>query len=496
MLENTNKAILINSIINYVRMAITTILALLTTRYALLALGVEDFGLFSVLGSIISFIGIFNTIMLSTCNRFISVAIGKGDKDEINKQFNVNLCIFIGIALLLLLIAYPVGEWYVLNFINYNGSIENALMVYKLSIIGSVMSTLAIPYNGVLIAKERFIVFSSVDVFSHIVRFIVAYLLVSYFDDKLFVYTLTMALLTTVPALVYWIYCNFHFHEYVRWRLVKEKHYYKNVFSFSTWVAYGAVACVARSQGAILLVNVFFDTAMNAALGLANSLNAYLMMFANNLTQPMQPQITKSYTAGNVARTDELLIMSTKYSYMLMFLVSCPFFVGSNWILSLWLGNVPAYVVSFTILLVIDNLVQTFNSGISNVLFASGKIAKYQLVVNSLRVLAILVAYYVLKIGTEPYLLFYTYIAFSLLTLFATQWCLKSTLNYNVSRLIKESYIPSIIITLLFLPILWISVGVPQGWRIVISFLYLLLLDFYIGLGKKERSIIISKIRK
>ena len=174
MLENTNKAIFVNSIINYAKMGINTILALLTTRFALQALGVSDFGLFSVLGSIISFIGIFNTIMLSTSNRFLAVAIGRGDENEINTQFNVNLIIFISIAILMFIVAYPIGDWYVHNFINYDGPLENAMMVFSLSIIGSIFSTIATPYNGLLMAKERFIVFSAVEVFVHVVKFLVA----------------------------------------------------------------------------------------------------------------------------------------------------------------------------------------------------------------------------------------------------------------------------------------------------------------------------------
>ena len=193
MQENTNKAIFINSIINYAKMLINTVLSLLTTRYALQALGVVDFGLFSVLGSIISFISIFNTIMLSTSNRFLAVEVGKGITSDINKQFNVNLVIFICIAVYMLLFSYPIGDWYVHKYVNYDGPIEAAMMVFTLSIIGSVFSTLATPYNGLLMAKERFIVFSSVEVVTHIIKCVVAFILVFYLENKLLIYTTTMA---------------------------------------------------------------------------------------------------------------------------------------------------------------------------------------------------------------------------------------------------------------------------------------------------------------
>lgn len=494
MQENTNKAIIINSVINYAKLFINTVLALLTTRFALKALGVDDFGLFSVLGSIMSFIGIFNTIMVTTCNRFLSVAIGKGNIADVNKQFNVNLLIFISIAGIILLVAYPVGHWYIHRFINYNGPIQSAMMVYCISIIGSIISTIAIPFNGLLLAKERFIVFSSVDVITHLIKFIVALLLLTHFSNKLLIYTIAMSSMTALPTIVFWIYCKMHFSEITKFHLVNDKQLYKQVFGFSGWVSYGAIACVARNQGAALLVNAFFNTAMNTALGLASSLNAYITMFANSLTQPMQPQIMKSYASGNYDRTDELLVMSTKFSFLLMLLVSCPFFVSGEWILGLWLGDVPEYVLSFTVLLIIDNLVQSFNIGISNMIFANGKIAPYQLSINTIRLLAIVAAYFILKAGFPPQSLFITYIVFSFFAVLATQWCLYHTIHYNAHRIIRESYFPSIIVLGLFTFVFLI----PNDWndilRLIISIVYLVLLEFFIGFSKKEKRYIVAKI--
>lgn len=500
MQENTNKAIVVNSIINYSKMIINTILALLTTRFALQSLGITDFGLYSVLGGIISFINLFNVIMVSTCNRFLGIAIGKGDLQEINRAFNVNRTLFTIGALFLLILSYPVGTWYIHNYVNYDGPIENALMVFGFSVMGSILSVLANPYNGLLITKERFLVFSLTDIISHIVRFIVAWMLVYHISsNKLMIYSVTMATMTALPLIVYPLYCRSLFPDIVRWTLVKDKEYYKSVAKFSGWVSYGAVAWMVRNQGAALLVNAFFSTVANTALGIANSLNSYVSLFANNLTQPIQPQITKSYAVGNNQRTDELLIMSTKFSFMMMLLIGAPFFVSAEWILQLWLGEVPPYAVYFTILLIIDNLVISFNSGLSVMLFASGKIALYQIVVNTLRLFAIVVAYFVLKSGAEPYALFYTYIAFSIIIVIATQWCLHKSLNYNNKPLIVHSYLPSCSILICFLLVLFIPNSIHPFFRIVIAEVYLVLLELLLGLSKNERQYvfyIINRLRK
>ena len=183
MQENTNRAIVINSIVLYSKMAITTICSLLITRFALKALGSNDFGLYSVLGGIISLIAIFNTIMLSTSNRFIAVAIGKNNVEEANIQFNVCLTVHILIALFTMSIAIPIGNWYVNSFINYEGDINNALMVFNISIISSIISFVGVPYNGLLMAKERFHVFSFIDIIAHVLKLIIAYLLIDHFDQ-------------------------------------------------------------------------------------------------------------------------------------------------------------------------------------------------------------------------------------------------------------------------------------------------------------------------
>lgn len=495
MIENTNRAIALNSFILYGKMVINTICALLTTRFALRALGVDDYGLFSVLGGIISLISIFNTIMLSTSNRFIAVAIGRGGIDDINKQFNVNLVIHILIALLALVVVWPIGNWYIPRYVNYNGHLSNAMMVYLVSVFGSIISFVGVPYNGLLMAKEKFIIFSLVDVICHIVKLVVAFLLIFHFNNKLLVYTLTMALLTAVPTVVYILYCNNKYHDLVKLHLVSDKHLYKQVFKFSSWVSVGAIASVGKTQGAALVVNTFFNTAMNAAMGVASSVNSYVTLFAYTVTQPMAPQITKNYASGNLARCDELLIMSTKYSFMLVFLLGSLFLVAPEWLLGLWLGDVPQYASVFLILFVIDNLVQAVNSGVSNYIFASGRIGMFQIAVSTLNLSSVVVGYLVLKRGEPAYYLMIAYIVVSVIKFFIIQIVLHITLNYNNWNLWKYSYLPSIMTFVFFLPVFFIPSYVHPALRLGTSFLYLCVLDYYVCLSKDERKRLVSFVK-
>lgn len=495
MQENTNRAIAYNSVILYGKTIINTICALLTTRFALQALGVVDFGLYAVLGGVISFIGIFNTIMLSTSNRFIAVAIGQGDIEEVNKQFNVNLVIHVSIALFALLTAFPVGDWYIPRYVNYDGPLSNAMMVYLVSVAGSILSFVGVPYNGLLMAKEKFIVFSFFDMLSHIVKLFVAWLLVFYFDNKLLIYTITMAAMTAIPTFAYIIYCSNHYPSMVKLRFVRDRQMYKRVFGFSSWVAVGAVAQVGKNQGAALVVNAFFNTVMNSAMGVASSVNAYVGLFAHNVTQPMAPQITKSYAAGKNQRTDELLVMSAKYSFMLTFLVGSLFLVEPEWLLGLWLGSVPEYASVFLVLLVVDNIVRSLNSGVANIIFASGKISLFQAMVSVLNILSVVVAYFVLKGGAPAYYLTVTYIVFSVIMFFAIQFSLHHTLQYDSRKLWKDSYVPSLLTAVLFVPVLLLPTLFHPTVNLVLSFTYLCILEWFICLSRKEREKLVGLIK-
>lgn len=494
--ENTNKAIAFNSIILYVRLGLTAVLGLFTTRYALTALGVDDFGLFSLLASVISFVSIINTIMVATTNRFLAVSIGKNDIEEANEQFVINLNIHLVIAVLSLILFTPLGELYIRSHLNYSGSLEVAITVFRVTMVGVAFSFIAVPYYGLLMAKERFVVFCITDIIAHIIKLIVVILLLFYFNEKLLIYSVTSSFLTACPLVVYYFYSVKKFKSIVKYRKVRNKEKYKEVFAFSGWVAYGAVATVGKNQGAAVIVNLFFNTAMNTALGLANSVHSYVMMFAQNVTKPIAPQITKSYAAGDIERCKSLMISSSKYSFLLMLLISSPFLINTEWVLQLWLGNVPAFAVQFTLLMVVDALLDSLNPGISEVIFASGKIKAFQLTINTLRLLAVVCAYFVLRAGAPVQFLLYSYIIFTILAFFARQVVLRKTLNFDNRVLIKGSYLPSILVFVCFLPVLFIKINVPVALYMTISVIYLIVLIFFIGLSRFERSFILNKLQR
>lgn len=484
--ENNNRAILQNTFILYIRLLVVSVCGLLTTRYALQALGVSDFGLFSVVGGVVSFMAIFNTIMLSTSNRFIAIAIGKNDINEINSSFNVNLLVHVVIAVVTMMMAIPVGNWYIANYINFDGDINLAIKVFNVTIIGSVISFVGVPFNGLLMAKERFFVFCFTDMISSVLKMIGAWSLLYFFEDKLMAYAMLLSVLSAYPTLVFLFYCKCKFPDYVRYRLVRDRKRYHEVFKFSIWVGYGALATMGKNQGSALIVNNFFNTIMNAALGIANMVNNIVHVFAANMTKSIAPQITKTYASGDMSRCERLVIFASKVSFMGLFVISSPFFAEPEWILSLWLGEVPPYTVIFIQLLLVDALVGSLNSGIPEVIFASGKIKCYQLIVNSIFLFSIFVAWMVLHLGAPAYMMIVVYIIFSLVVLIVRQVVLNRVVKFNNWRLIRESYLPALLVVLFSCPLFFINVQPIVNVGIVL--LGVVVVIYFIGFNKQERN--------
>ena len=209
--EGTNRAIVVNSGILYARLLVTTICGFLTTRFALQALGVVDYGLFSILGGIVALIDVANAVMINTTTRFMTVAIGRGNEEEMNQQFNINLRIHMFTALFSLLIALTVGIWYISNYLNYEGDIRNAIIVFVLSVLGADISMLGVPYNGLISAKENFLVTSIPTVVSAVLKLAVSWGLVYFFSQKLLIYAGAQCLFTIYPVIVFAVYCYRHF---------------------------------------------------------------------------------------------------------------------------------------------------------------------------------------------------------------------------------------------------------------------------------------------
>lgn len=495
MQENTNKSIAVNSLILYIRLAIISISGLLYTRFSLQALGISDYGLYSVIACIITFISIINTIMVTTSNRFIAIAIGKNDQEEVCRQFSVNLVIHVLIALFTIVVALPLGHWYIVHHVAYDGDMHTVHTIFNVSIIAAAMSFIGVPYNGLLIARERFLVFCSTDVAMSLFKLFFTYLLIDHFEHKLLIYTFIMAFMTAFPTLVFYAYCRRNFADIVRFVFVKDLRKYRDVINFSIYIGIGAIATIGQAQGGALIINMFFGTMINAGLAVANSVGAILQTFANNAQKSISPQIVKNYAVGNIYRCISLVCLASKATYLSMLFVAIPFILIPEPIFGLWLKEVPPYTITFTHLLIADILIFSINAGVNDFVFATGKIKLYQIVTNALRACAIIIGYIALRHRMPPECLFYVYIAFSFLIFLVRPFIIVRITKFDVWALVRGSYVPVLLITLLFVPALCLKQLMGPMLSIVVAYTYFVILLYVIGLRKNERNYVNSLIR-
>lgn len=495
MQENTNRAIVYNTFILYGRLGITLVAGLFTTRFALKALGDADFGLTSLVGSIIIFISIINTTMLSASNRFIAAAIGSGDKNLTNKTFNVNLVIHVAVALFTLVVALPAGHWYIINYVNYCGPISNAVIVFYISVAGSCLSFIGVPYNGLMLARERFLVFCLVEIFVSLFKLGATYALLFYFTDKVIVYSVIIGICTAVPTLIYYLYCRKEFPDTIRFRFVKEKRLYKETLSFSGYIGFGAFVQVGQAQGAAIIINAFFNTILNTAFSIANYLKSMVSLCTDNLTKPIAPQITKCYAAGNIGRCITLMTVISRLTFLVTFMISIPFLLETEFIIELWLGEVPPYSVIFSKLIIIEIIISALSRGIAEYIFATGNIKWYQIYVNTFLFLSVVAGYAALKAGLPAVSLLYVYIIFAALANLLRIFILKKGYGFDIMILIRESYIPCFLVVVFSLPVFFIRLQLHPILNIAVYCSYVLLVCYIFGITSGEKKKISEFVR-
>lgn len=485
-------SIAINSIVMYVRLAIVSVCGLLYTRFGLQALGAEDYGLYAVVGGIVALMAIANSIMISVSNRFTAVAIAGGDVEEVNRTFNVNLIIHIAIAILMLLTALPVAHWYIAHYVQYAGQMRNVYTVCDIAIVASAISFIGVPYNGLLLAKERFFVYCSTDVGAALLKLVMTYLLIDHWENKLLIYALTMAVMTAYPTFVFIRYCRRHFGEMVRLRFVRDRRAYDDVLRFATGVGIGTLTGMVKLQGTQLLINAFFGTLLNSAVAVANTVNSLIQMFAQNISKAIAPQIYKSYAAHNEQRYTYLVCLSSRFTYLVMLAVALPFLLIPETLFGLWLKDIPEGTIAFSRLMIIDILIVSLNAGIVDIIFASGRIYLYQIVVNTLLALSIVLGGIALRLGLPAQYLFYSYIIFSALIFFIRPVIMLRVVKFDVRSLVRESYLPVLTVSALTAPV-WLCRELMNPWLcMLLAMLWYGVLVWLIGLQRNERQKLIQ----
>lgn len=496
---SNNKRIAKNTLLLYVRMLFGMLVSLYTSRVILQTLGVEDYGVYNVVGGVITMFTFLNSAMSSATSRYITFEIGKGNMEQLKKVFSTALQIHAIIALLIVILGETVGLWFLMNeLVIPDGRMDAAMWVYQCSIVSCVVGIMSVPYNADIIAHEKMSAFAYISVFETILRLIIVYLLVVLPFDKLKVYAILVLLVGLLIRYIYTRYCHKHFEEshYVH-RI--DKSLLKEMSSFAGWSFWGNLAAILYSQGLNMMLNIFFGPVVNAARGIATQVQGVIQQFVGNFQMALNPQITKTYAAGELQQMHSLMFRSARFSFMLLFFLSLPIILETNYILSLWLGTVPENTVIFIRIIIAISLIYTIANPCVIANQATGKVKVYQTVVGGLLLLILPNSYIVLKLGAPAYSVFIVHFCVESIAQFARMYMLRNMIDLPLLSYVKNIYLPIMGVVLLsvVLPMLVynnMQEGIIRlfavGMTCVIS---VALTSLFIGMTRNERTFLIDK---
>ena len=500
MSENSsNKRIVKNTMFLYVRMMVVMIVSLFTSRIILNTLGATDYGIYNVVGGIVTIVAFLNSALGGSTSRYLTFALGEGILEKQKKTFGAALNLHICIALLVLIVGETIGLWFFYEkMIIPEDRVSAALWVYQFSIVTTMISFTQVPYNASLIAHEKMSIYAYVGLYEAFSRLAIAYLITISPIDNLVFYGSLLLLNTIAVQMFYRWYAAKNFSE-CRFSLVKDKALYKQLLSYGGWDLFGNLAVVCQGQGVNLLLNVFFGPVVNAARAIAFQIQGAVLQFVSNFMTAVRPQVIKNYAEGNTERMYSLTFYTAKFSYMLMLALVVPICCEIKFILHLWLGDaVPENTALFAVLVLVTYTWRTFHIAALMPFHAIGNIKTGNVTIGSLMIASLPIGYVLFKIGLPAYSVFLVIFAIEIVGMFAIYWLIHNYEYFPYLDIFRKILMPSTAVTLLTVALpLFIIHFMEEGWlRLILvcvsSETTLGLSAFYIGLNKSERSRIIS----
>ena len=474
----SNKRIAKNTLMLYIRMFISMLVGLYTSRVVLATLGVEDYGIYGVVGGVVAMMGFLNASMSGATSRFLTFELGKGDKERLAKTFSSALIVHIGIAIVVLILAETVGLWFLSNKLNIPAErMQAAHWVYQLSILSAMFGITQVPYNAAIIAHEKMDVYAYVEILNVSLKLLIVYLLCIGNFDKLILYASLMLAVSILIMMVYRIYAIRQFPE-AHFHWIWDKTYLRPLLSFSGWNLYGNFGNVVGTQGTTFVVNAFFGVVMNAAVSVGLTVANVVNQFASNALTAFRPPITKLYAQGDVAEMQNLTMLALKSILFLYSLVAIPVFAECDYLLHLWLVEVPQHSVIFCRILLVNIFFEILRFIIIIDIHASGNVKYVSAFTGTTFVVTPLVVYGCNSINLPPETGYVVFVLINILLGICNVFIAKHYIPqiskriyfFNILRIVAvctialvivlalNSYMPNHFIRLIFSTILSVSI--------------------------------------
>ena len=411
---------------------------LYTSRIILQTLGVEDFGIYNVVGGFVAMFAILSQSLSAAASRFFNYEMAKGNDERLSRVFSTTLVIHIALAIIIAMLAEMIGVWFVNEMLVIpNERMSAANWVFQFSVLTFCLNLIIVPYNATIIAHERMGVFAYISIYEGVSSLLICYLLyISPIDRLVFYATLMFLIRISIMIMNQW-YCKKYFPETI-FKYSSEKGIYKEIFGFASWNMIGAASGVLRNQGGNILLNLFFGPIVNAARAIANQVLRAVNGFVENFMVAMNPQITKSYASGDWTYMMTLIYKGARYSYYMLLFLCLPILINTGYILHLWLDKVPDHSVLFVQLTLAYTMVESISRPLVTAQLATGKIRNYQIVVGGLQLMNLPLSYVLLKLGFVAETILYVAIALSVAMLLARLYMLRSMIQLQAWDFIKK----------------------------------------------------------
>lgn len=494
-----NKRIAKNTLMLYIRMFLTLVVSLYTSRVVLNTLGVEDFGIYNVVGGIITMFTFINAAMVSSTQRYLNFELATGNNEKLRSVFNTSIQIHAFIALIIVVLGETVGLWFLMNKLVIPTVRETAAMyVYQCSIVVCVINIMSAPYNAAIIAHEKMSAFAYISILDVSLKLFIVYLLLWSPFDKLVAYAVLILLVQLFIRYIYTRYCHKHFEEsYFQAKI--DKRLFKEMSGFAGWSFVGNLASILFTQGLNMMLNIFFGPIVNAARGIAVQVQSTVTQFVTGFQTALNPQITKLYALGDLEQMHCLMFRSARFSFLLLFFISLPVLFETNFLLTLWLKTVPKDTVIFTQLILCVSLLFTIANPCTIANQATGNVKVYQIVVGGILLTILPISYMLLKLGAPAYSVFIVHFCAEIVAQISRMVMLRKNINLSIVQYIKHIYVPIIltVITSIILP-LFIHMQFEDGWLqfLLVCFACVISVGFsgfIFGLTKTERIFFIDK---
>lgn len=497
-----NKRIAKNTLLLYFRMLLTMAVSLYTSRIVLATLGVDDYGIYNVVGGVVAMFAFINSAMANASQRFLTFELGKGNWEQLHKVFCVSVAIHVVIALIILLVAETIGLWFLNSYMVIpTERMDAAHWVYQFAVLSTIVVIMRVPFNASIIAHEKMSAFAYISILEVILKLIIVYLLLIFNIDKLKLYAVLIFCIQFLDFSIYIAYCYKHFTE-CRYRFYYNKHLFNEMISFAGWSMFGNLAGVAFTQGVNILLNIFFGPVVNAARAVAVQVQHAVQGFVSNFQMALNPQITKNYASGNLEQMHALIFASSRYSFFLLLFLSLPIIIEAEQILSVWLEEVPGHTVNFIRLILCIMMVDAIANPLITAAQATGRIKVYQAVVGGILLLIVPFSYVALKLGSNPEVVFIVHFSMVVIAHLARLIMIRPMIHLSLRKYFSEVIIKITCVTTT-------SILLPTGiyfllpkdkfysFLIVCSACVISVITsvFFGGLGKKEQIIVMEKIK-